>query len=172
MKWILRILVIIVVLIAVVFAIGFVLPPHTTHTRTIKLKESPEKVFAVLADIPNMPKWNRNMEKVEMLTPVDGKETSRQTFKGGMDMVITTTESSPPNHLVRALGDEHGPFSGSWTYGITATPDGGSQVALTEQSDVSNPFFRFMVKVFGPTKYMDQHLEDLAKQFGETATIR
>jgi len=103
MKWTLRILVIIVVLIAVVFAIGFISPAHTTHTRTIKLKESPDKVFAVLADIPNMPKWNRNMEKVEMLAPVDGKETSRQTFKGGMDMVITTTEGSPPNHLVRAI---------------------------------------------------------------------
>ena len=172
MKWILRILVIIVVLIAVIFAIGFVLPAHTTHTRTITLKQSPEKVFAVLADIPNMPKWNRNMEKVEVLPPVDGKETTRQTFKGGMDMIITTTESSPPNHLVRALGDSNGPFSGSWTYEIAATPDGGSQVALTEQSEIPNPFFRFMMKLFGPTKYMDEHLEDLAKHFGESVTIR
>jgi uncharacterized protein YndB with AHSA1/START domain len=172
MKWILRILVIIIVLVAVIFAIGYALPAHTTHTRTIALKQSPEKVFAVLADIPNMPKWNRNMEKVEVLASVDGKETTRQTFKGGMDMIITTTESSPPNHLVRALGDSDEPFSGSWTYGITATPDGGSQVALTEQSEVPNPFFRFMLKLFGPTKYIDQHLEDLAKQFGESSTIR
>ena len=171
MKWILRILVIIVVLIAVIFAIGYILPAHTTHTRTIALKQSPEKVFAVLADVPNMPKWNRNMEKVEVLVPVDGKETTRQTFKGGMDMVITTTESSPPNHLVRTAVDSGGSFSGSWTYGITATPDNGSQVALTEQSEVPNPFFRFMMKVFSPTKYMDEHLEDLAKQFGESATV-
>jgi uncharacterized protein YndB with AHSA1/START domain len=172
MKWIIRIVVIIVVLGALIFAIGFILPSHTTHTRTITLKQPPEKVFAMLADIPNMPKWNRNMEKVEILTPVDGKETTRQTFKGGMDMVITTTESSPPNHLVRALGDSNGPFSGSWTYGIAAAPDGGSQVALTEQSEIPNPFFRFMVKIFGPTKYMDEHLQDLGKQFGESVTVR
>ena len=106
-----------------------------------------------------------------MLAPVDGKETTRQTFKGGMDMVITTTESSPPNHLVRTVVDSSGSFSGSWTYGITATPDNGSQIVLTEQSEVRNPFFRFPVKVFSPTKYMDEHLEDLAKQFGESATI-
>lgn len=172
MKWTLRILVIIVALIALIFAIGVVLPAHTTHTRTITLKQSPEKVFAVLADIPNMPKWNRNMETAELLTPVDGKETTRQTFKGGMDMIITTTESVPPNHLVRSLGDGNEPFTGSWTYGITATPDGGSQVALTEQSDISNPFFRFMVKVFDPTKYMDEHLQDLGKHFGESVTVR
>jgi uncharacterized protein YndB with AHSA1/START domain len=172
MKWILRIIIIVLVLIALIFATGYILPAHTTHTRTIKLKQPPDKVFAVLDDIPNMPKWNRNMEKVVMLTPIDGKERSRQTFKGGMDMEITTTESSPPNHLVRVLGDTEGPFSGSWTYGITATPDGGSQVALTEQSEIPNPFFRVMIKLFGPTKYMDGHLEDLAKQFGETVTVR
>ena len=172
MKWIIRILVIIVVLIAIIFAIGFALPAHTTHTRTIQLKQPPEKVFAVLTDVPNLPKWNRNMEKVEVLTPVDGKETTRETFKGGMDMIITTTESSPPNRLVRTIGDTDGPFSGSWTYEIGAVPDSGSQVALTEQSEIPNPFFRFMVKIFGPTKYMDEHLEDLGKQFGETVTVR
>jgi len=75
MKWILRILVIIVALIAIMFAIGFALPAHTTHTRTVQLKQPPEKVFAVLADIPNLPKWNRNMEKVEVLAPIDGKAT-------------------------------------------------------------------------------------------------
>ncbi len=172
MKWVLRILIIVVVLVAIVFAVGSILPAHTTHTRTIKLKQPPDKVFAVLADIPNMPKWNRNMESVEMLAPIEGKERSRQIFKGGMDMIITTTESSPPSHLVRALGDMDGPFSGSWTYGIVTTPDGGSQVALTEQSEIPNPFFRLMVKIFGPTKYMDQHLEDLAQHFGESAAIR
>jgi uncharacterized protein YndB with AHSA1/START domain len=171
MKWILRILATVLVLLAVIFAIGYSLPAHTSHTRTIALKQSPEKVFAVLADVSNMPKWNRNMEKVQLLAPLDGKETTQQTFKGGMDMVITTTESSPPNHLVRTVVDSGGSFSGSWTYEITATPDNGAQVTLTERSEVPNPFYRFLVKVFSPTKYMDEHLEDLAKQFGESGTI-
>ena len=69
------------------------------------------------------------------------------------------------------MGDIGGPFEGSWTYEITPTAD-GSQVVLTEQSTMNNAFFRLMVKLFGPTKYMDEHLEDMAKQFGETAVIR
>ena len=172
MKWILRILSLVVILILLVLIIGLALPEHTTHTRTITLKQPPEKVFAALADVASMPTWNRNLEKVEMLPPIDGKETTRQIFKGGMEMTIITVESLPPAHLVRELGEGNGPYSGSWTYGITPIPGGGSQIALTEQSNVPNPFFRVMVRLFGPTKYMDEHLEDLAKHFGETATIR
>ncbi len=171
MKWILRILGLVVFVVVIVLIIGLALPAKTAHTRTITLKQPPAKVFAVLADVQDMPKWNRNMVKVEMLAPVDGKETTRQTFRGGMTMIITTAVSVPPAHLVRELGDAHGPFSGSWSYGIVAVP-GGSQVALTEQSKIPNPFFRVMVKIFGPTKYIDEHLQDLAKYFGETATIR
>jgi hypothetical protein len=37
---------------------------------------------------------------------------------------------------------------------------------------MKNPFFRLMVKLLGPTKYIDEHLEDIAKNFGETAAIR
>jgi hypothetical protein len=69
------------------------------------------------------------------------------------------------------MGDIGGPFVGSWTYDIQPAGD-GSTVALTEKSRMKNPFFRLVVKVFGPTRYMDEHLEDIAKNFGETAAIR
>ncbi len=42
---------------------------------------------------------------------------------------------------------------------------------LTEVAEFKNPLFRVMTKIFGQTKYMDQHLEDLAKKFGETAKV-
>jgi LPS O-antigen subunit length determinant protein (WzzB/FepE family) len=58
MKWIGQILVFLVVLIGVAFAIGYALPARTTHTRTITIKRAPEAVFALLADVPGMPKWN------------------------------------------------------------------------------------------------------------------
>ena len=112
-----------------------------------------------------------NTEKVEMLRPVDGKEASKQTFKGGMSMIILTAESVPPRHPVREMGGRSGPFSGPWNYEITPS-GGGSQVALTEVSTIHSPLFRVMVRIFGPRKYIDEHLEDLAKKFGETATVR
>src|SRR5664279_1260263 len=171
MKVFFRSILIPIVLAAAAYLYALSIPAHQTHTRTITLKQTPEVVFAFLTDLPNFPKWNHNMEKIEMLPPIDGKEATRQTFKGNMTMTIVTTESTPPKHLVRSMGDVGGPFEGSWIYDITPTPD-GSQVVLTEQSTANNAFFRLMIKMFGATKYMDEHLEGMAKQFGETAVIR
>lgn len=165
------ILVVLIVAVGGVWLYASSLPKHTTHTRSIALKQTPDAVFALLADIPSLPKWNANMEKVEMLAPIDGKEAVRETFKGNMQMTVITSESTPPSHLVRTLGDSNAPFTGSWTYEIKSAA-GGSDVSLTEDSHVKNPFFRLMIRVFGPTKYMDEHLAGMAKHFGETATIR
>ncbi len=170
MKWVLYFVVFIAVVSGATFLIGYFLPAKTTISRSITLKQPPAAVFAVLADVRRMAEWNRNTEKVEMLPPVDGKEATKQTFKGGMVMTIITAESEPPNHLVRQLGDDSGPFVGSWTYEISPA-DGGSRVVLTEVAVFKNPLFRVMTRLFGQTKYMDEHLEDLAKKFGETAHI-
>ena len=133
MKILVRIILFLIVLAVAAYLYGRSIPAHQTHARTITLKQTPEAVFTLLTDLPNFPKWNRNMEKIEMLPPIDGKEATRQTFKGNMVMTIVTSESTPPKHLVRSMGDSGGPFEGSWIYDITPTAD-GSQVVLTEQS--------------------------------------
>jgi len=171
MKWLLYVVVFIVLVIGVTYLIGVVLPAKTTISRSIILQQAPEAIFAVLADVPRIAEWNRNTEKVEMMPPVEGKEATKQTFKGGMVMTIITAESAPPHHLVRQMGDDGGPFVGSWSYEISPA-DGGARVVLTEVAEFKNPLFRVMTRIFGQTKYMDEHLEDLAKKFGETATVR
>ncbi|PZR72705.1 MAG: hypothetical protein DLM73_12655 [Chthoniobacterales bacterium] len=171
MKFLFRVLLIFVALAAIAYFYARNIPEHQTHTRTTTLKQTPDAIFALLTDLPNFPKWNHNMEKIEMLPPIDGKEATRQTFKGNMSMIIVTTESTPPSRLVRSLGDASGPFEGSWTYDITPAA-GGAQVVITEQSTMKQPFFRLMSRLFGETKYIDEHLQDMAKKFGETAVIR
>ena len=79
---------------------------------------------------------NRNTEKVGNAPSVRGKETTNQSFKGGMVMTIITTESAP-HHLVRTLSDANGPFVGSWTYEISPA-DAGSKVVLTEVAEFKN----------------------------------
>lgn len=152
------------------FLAGYALPATTKVSRSITLQQPPAAVFAVLADVQHMAEWNRNTEKVEMLPPIGGKEATKQTFKGGMTMTIVTVNANPPHHLVRQMMDEGGPFAGSWTYDISPN-DGGSSVVLTEVANFKNPLFRVMARVFGQTKYLDEHLEDLARKFGETASV-
>jgi len=105
MKWILYLVVLLVVVVGGLFFVGWMLPVTTTTTRSVSLHQPPDAVFAVLVDVKNLAQWNRNTEKVEVLPPVDGKETTKQIFKGGMTMTIITTESAPPHHLVREMGD-------------------------------------------------------------------
>lgn len=170
MKWILYLVVGLALLIGGVVLIGYALPAQTSHVRSITLQQPPAAVFAVLADVSHFAEWNRNIEKVEKLPPSKGKEATRQTFNGGMTMVIVTTASQPPQHLVRTLDDAGGPFNGSWTYDISPV-EGGSRVALTELSIFKNPLYRVLARIFGATKYMDEHLQDLAKKLGENATV-
>ena len=171
MKVLFRIILILLVLGGAAYLYALSIPAHQTHTRTITLKQSPDAIFTLLTDLPNFPKWNRDMVKIEMLPPIDGKEATRQTFKGNMAMTIITSESTPPSRLVRSMGDIGGPFEGSWTYEISPTAE-GSQVVLTEQMTMKNAFYRLMARLFGQTKYMDEHLEGMAKYFGETAVSR
>lgn len=171
MKWVLYVIVIIAVLIGAVFLCGYALPATTKVSRSIILEQPPAAVFGALADVRQMAEWNRNTEKIEMLPPIEGKEATKQTFKGGMTMTVITAESAPPSHLVRQMIDEGGPFAGSWTYDIS--PEGnGSRVVLTEVATFKNPLFRVMARLFGQTKYLDEHLQDLAKKFGENTAIR
>ena len=130
MKILFRIVLVLLVLAGAAYLYARSIPVRQTHTRTTTLKQTPEALFALLTDLPNFPKWNRNLVKIEMLPPVDGKEATRQTYKGDMQMTIITTESLPPTRLVRSMGDDGGPFQGSWTYEISRTAD-ASQIVLT-----------------------------------------
>jgi hypothetical protein len=171
-KLIVRVLGIVVLVVLLLIVISFALPAQTKHTRVVILKQTPEKVFAVLFDVEKLPTWNRNLEKVELLPPIDGKDAMKQTFKGGTSMTVVTTESLAPTHVVRSVREVSGnAFSGSWRYEITPTTD-GCEVALTEKSYIKKPIFRLMTRLFGSTRYIDQHLVDLAKHFGETPTLR
>ena len=164
---------VLIVVVGGLFFVGWMLPVTTT---THALNQPPSAAGRALCPARGREEPGamepQHTKKVELLPPVDGKEATKQIFKGGMTMTIITTESAPPNHLVREMGDRSGPFAGSWSYEIKPN-DNGCDVVLTEVSSIRNPFYRVMVKIFGPDQlHIDEHLEDLAKKFGETATVR
>ncbi|HEY6205053.1 MAG TPA: SRPBCC family protein [Chthoniobacterales bacterium] len=173
MKSAAQLLGIIVVLVLLAIGISFLLPAQTRHTRVLTLKQTPGAVFTVLSDVEKFPTWNRNLEKTERLAPIDGKEAMKQTFKGGVAVTVVTTESLAPTHLVHTVraGNGGNSFSGSWTYDVTPLND-GCDVVLTEKSYIANPMLRLMMRLFGSTRYIDQHLVDLARHFGERPIIR
>lgn len=173
MKWLLIPAGIFVLLIVLLFLAGVLMPGKHTYVRSARFRQTPDTIFSLLADVENMPKWSRNVLAVEKIPPVDGHEATRQTIKGSsVPMTIVTTESVRPSLLVRTMGgDKHAFFVGSWNYEITPTTD-GCQVQLREDAEISMPIFRVLAKLFGATKYLDEHLRDIGAKFGETPAIQ
>lgn len=171
MKWLGRILGFLVLVSVLLLGIAFALPAQTEHTRAVELKQAPVAVFTAVSDVQKLPEWNRRLSKIDILPPIDGKETVRETFKDGMTMTVVNTESLSPTHFVREIRETNAPFRGSWTYEIAPTND-GCKVSVTEKSSISNPLFRLLMRLIGPTRFLDEHLVDLARHFGEEVKPR
>lgn len=172
MKWLLFVAGIFAVVILVPLILGLLQPVKHSVTRSVRLNQKPETVFAVLDDNANLPKWSSTVAKVERLPDRDGKLAMRCQLKwGGMQMIMTQLERTPPNRLVVAMSKEGGPALGTWTYLIIADSK-GCRVALTEDGEIKNPFFRLMARMRGLDANVTQTLHDLANKFGETADVQ
>ncbi len=172
MKWLLLMAGIVALVILGLLIFGLLQPVKHSVTRSIHLREKPETVFAVLDNSTNMPNWSSGIEKVERLPDQDGKPSVRCALKwGGMQMVMTQLERTPPTRLVIAMAKENGPVLGTWTYQIIEDAD-GCRVMLTEDGELKNPFFRAMARMRGLDANITQTLRDLTKRFGESADVR
>jgi hypothetical protein len=172
MKWILLVAGIFALLILIVLILGLLQPVKHSITRSIRLNQKPETVFSVLDNSADLPNWSSGIARVERLPDRGGKPVIRCQVKWGrLQMILTQLENTPPTRLVTAMSKENGTTLGTWTYQIAADA-GGCRVALTEDGEIKNPFFRLMARMHGLDANITQTLRDLAKRFGETAEIR
>ena len=165
-KILLVVLGVLVLVIVVVLIIGLLTPPDHQASRTLRVKQSPEAVWAAINDHANEPSWRDDVASVTSAGERNGKPVWQENYKDGNTLQLMTTESRQPNRMVREIAEE-GPFSGRWEIDIASTT-GGSSVKITEIGKVPNPFFRFVSKyVIGHTYQMEKYLTNLAKKFGE-----
>ena len=166
-KWIIRIVLALVILIAAVFIAGALLPEEHHASKTLITKQSPQALWDAINDHANEPKWRADVANVTSLGEREGKPVWRENYKDGNNVTLITTESKPPTRMVRELTDLDGPFSGRWEIDIAPTA-AGSNITVTEIGKVSNPLFRFVSKfIIGHTTFMERYLKGLAGKFGE-----
>src|SRR5690242_15006136 len=79
MKWVLIIGGIVVGLVGVILAIGWMLPPGHVVTRTVVFKHSRMDVWNVITDRAHAPEWRTGLKSVEDLPPVEGRKRFRET---------------------------------------------------------------------------------------------
>ena len=153
----------------VIALIGSQLPKGHTASRSIRLKQPPEQVYAVIRDFASAPSWRSDVKRIEVQPQSSGPLHFREEGSNGT-VNYELAEDVPNQRLVTRILDTDLGYSGKWTY-VFATENAGTRVTITEDGEVSNVLFRFMSQyVFGHTATLDGYLTSLAKRFGETAT--
>jgi hypothetical protein len=142
MKWVVFIVGGLLVVVAVVAAVGSLLPRNHKASRTLRLTRPPSDVWPVL---------------------IQATETS--------DVPVDVLERDPPRRLVTRVTEKEKNFGGTWTIAIASTTS-GSDVTITEDGWVANPIFRFVSRfLIGHHATMDGLLKQVAKTLSERAVL-
>ena len=168
MKYVLLAVVAIAALVLLMTIIGSTLPTGHTASRKAHFRQTPQALFEVISG-PG--EWRSSLQRIEPLTPVNGRKRWKEFDKRGDGVTYELVESTPPLRQVTRIADDSLPYGGSWTIEL-APAAGGSMVSITERGEVKNPIFRFISKfVTGHYQSIDLYLGDLAKRFDERLII-
>jgi uncharacterized protein YndB with AHSA1/START domain len=162
-RFIKNLLILVVVCAAIVFVVGYRLPEEHTASRDKIFTATPERIFKEIATPSAYPKWRSGVQQVTILGDSGGMARFRESAMSG-DVTYLVEHVTPNRQYVITIADANLPYSGSWTFDLMPVA-GGTQVSITEEGAVHNPFFRFMSRyVFGHLKTIDGYLADLDKR--------
>jgi hypothetical protein len=160
MRWIAWIVAAIAIIGVVVVIVGYSLPKGHTATRTAKLPLPPDAVYALLSDVDRYPTWRPGVKSLQRQPDREGRPAWIEEVSG-MKIPLYFERTDRPSLLVARIADPSLPFGGTWTYRI-APAGTGSEVTITEDGEVYNPFFRFMSRfVFGYYATLDEFVKNL-----------
>ena len=169
MPWYVLVPLLLVGLVALLFALGSLVARDHVATCTIELRASPAQVWAALTDWRAFPQWRRNVQRVEPFAAPDGRQGWCETSDWGR-LPLVVESSEPERQLVARIADDKLPFGGTWTYRLEPLPGGGTRFSITEDGFVAPPLFRLLARfVFGYHKTLADWQQMLAAKFGESA---
>jgi uncharacterized protein YndB with AHSA1/START domain len=167
MRCVLGIAGLLLLVILIICAIGYMLPKAHVASVSARLAASPDSLWTSLTDVSAFPKWRPGVSRVELLPDENGQRGWREVANHDA-VTYRVVESVPPRRLVTRISDQNLPYGGSWTYDLA--PDGsGTRLTITENGEVYNPIFRFVSRfIMGYTSTMESVLRALATKHGET----
>ena len=155
---------VVVLLIAIVVAVGYSLPVKHRAEVSATFKATPETVFTLITNVEAFPGWRSGLKSVELLPSTDGRKRFREISSDGA-IVYVIESSEPGRRLVTRIDDKSLPFGGTWTHELTPTADGGVTLRITEDGEIYNPVFRFVSRFFmGYDRTIKTYLADVGRQ--------
>jgi uncharacterized protein YndB with AHSA1/START domain len=157
-------------LVAVLWAIGWMLPVgHVARCQT-RIAQPAERLFAVLTDYAAHPTWRDDLTRVEVIEATPGHEVVREHSSfGAIDLRVERAEA--PILLVTRVSDPDGAFGGTWTFELSVLP-GATQLTITERGEVYSPLFRLLSHtVFSTTSTIEAYQRALGRRFSQDVFI-
>jgi hypothetical protein len=165
-RWILYILAGLIGVIAIVAIVGAMLPKAHTASRAMRFRPQPAVLFGVVSDFAKYPEWRSDVRSMDVQGPVAVGSVIREHGPNG-PIAYRIEVFEPPSKIVMRIADDTLAFGGTWTFEVFQN-DSGSELVITENGEIYNPFFRFMAKFFfSPYQTIDTYLADLKKKLGE-----
>ena len=135
----------------------------------IRLAHPPAMVWAVIRNQQEVATWWPEVRKVDRLPDQVGQERWRQTLGNNFTMTLRVAESVPQQRMRTVIDAEPGAaFGGTWICELWPSGE-GTEVTITEDGWIANPFFRVFARLMGHHRTIDGYLTALARRFAETA---
>ena len=169
-KWALIVAGVIVLLVAIVQVVGMMIPLTHTASRSARIGQRPETIYATIIDWRSFPSWRSDLKSVRERDSTTGHISWIEVSKMG-ELPFELIELEAPSKVVSQIADpEHKlPFGGTWTWRIEPVGADGSIVTITENGEIRPAMFRFMARfIFGYTSTMESYLKALEKKFAQS----
>jgi uncharacterized protein YndB with AHSA1/START domain len=168
MKWILRTAAACVFLLALLCAIGLLMPRDQSFTVSTQIAEPPQAVWRVLANCAAQSAWRPEVKSCARATDEGGHAVYQLTYASGRILKFEVVESIPPDNIeVRVL---HLPAGGKLAWIFNLTPlDGGTQVSLTQNDEMKNLLGRFIFRAVFRNAHPNDFLHALARKFDSSS---
>ena len=157
---------VLVALVLVVFGVGAALPAEHHVTRAATIAASPPVVFSLITEVARYPEWRTGIERVE--GELSGVDVARYREVGNAGDILYAVEEAKPyeRYVTRIANDDELPFGGRWTF-VLKPVDGGTELEITEDGVVKNPFYRFVSRfLMGHDTSIERYLADVRRKLG------
>jgi uncharacterized protein YndB with AHSA1/START domain len=158
-RWLIRIVVLLVVVVASVAATGYMLPQGHTASVTAEYAATPDTVFDAVMNVAQYATWRSDVDRIDL--PSTDPALFREIGANG-EITFRIEVVKPPTQMVTRIADPSLPFGGTWTFDVESVHGGGSTLTITERGEVYNPIFRFISHFFmSQTAGMETYQKDL-----------
>ena len=96
------------------------------------IRATPERLWSLLTDAPNWPKWNTTVNRVEGAIAAGQRVTVYAKINPGRAFPVKVSEFDPPRRMLWTGGMPLGLFTGSRTFTLTPQPGGSTEFAMRE----------------------------------------